>query len=63
MVKSSWIVYLCLSCVSCESQRDRLSVSYMKARKEARGSRTWVSSKSLVVPESEESEEEKQGFT
>ena len=40
---------MCLPDISCEYMNDRFDSSYLKARKESRGSRTWVSSKSLVV--------------
>jgi len=46
---------LFLPTVFCSSS---FSVSALNARKHSRGSRTWVSSKSLVVLESEESEED-----
>ena len=52
----SMCVYL--SSVSGEIPIDRFSSSYLKARQESRGSRTWISSASLVVIESEDSDED-----
>jgi len=54
-------LFVSFSCVSsCVSScgPDRFSSSYIKARQESRGSRTWVSSQSMVILESEDSEED-----